>query len=172
MESKMKLSLSSNTNINNTFMKFESDNNIKLSSQKINNDKNPIFETLNNLNVINLIFNNKNKAFEALESLILNDNENNIKIKRHKYKSKSNKNIYNRERNKTAGKLLKIEDIPVPKLDFTKIYNKYNNKKLKIRKISLTSDDEKNTKKMDKIDKPNIHHHHKHHHNKKKLDKN
>ena len=74
----------------------------------------------------------------------------------------------NRDRNKTEKKALKIEDIPVPKLDFTKIYEKYNNKKLKIRKISIMSDDEKNTKKMDKIDNPNGHHHHKHHHNKNK----
>ena len=169
----MKLCPSSNTNIN-SFKQFKSDDNFKLSSQKINSNKIPIFETLNNLNVVNLIFNNKNKAFEALESLILNDNEDNIKIKRHKYKSKSNKNMNNRDRNKTAKKALKIEDIPVPKLDFTKIYEKYNNKKLKIRKISIMSDDEKNTKKMDKIDNPKRHHHHKHHHNKnkKKLDKN
>ena len=74
----------------------------------------------------------------------------------------------NRDRHKTVGKNLKTEIIPVPKLDFTRIYQKYSSKKLKIKEISIIYDkDEKNEKKMDKKVLNHGHHHHKHHHKKK-----
>lgn len=169
MVSKMKLSLNSNTDINK-YMNLESENSIKFSEQKNSKDNHCILETMNNLNKINRIFNNKYKAFEALENLILNDNDNNKEIKRLRLKSKTNEIFINRDRNKTPGQYLKTEKISIPKLDFTRIYKRYSNQKILIKEIVIMSDDEKNEKimhKIGKIDIQNGHHHHKHHHKKK-----
>ena len=169
MSNKMEI-LYSNADINSYLnLKLDLVKNIEFSSQKNNIC---IFKALNNINDINEIFNNKYKAFEALESLILNDNEkrndNNKEIKRKKNKSKSSKDVMNRDRNKTVEKNLKTEIIYIPKLDFTKIYKKYTSKKLKIKEISIIYDeDEKNEKKMNKNLLNHGHHHHKHHHKKK-----
>ena len=148
-----------------TSMNLEPDNNIKISSSKKNNDNISLFETLNNLNGINELFNKKYKAFEALESLLLNDDVNNKEIKKQKHKSKSNKNLINKNINKTVGKSLKTEIISIPKLDFTRIYEKYYSKKLLIQEIEIMSDGEtKNNKKSLKYG--HGHHHNKQHHHK------
>ena len=112
------------------YMNLESDNNIKIESLKKNGDNISLLETLNNLNGINELFNKKYKAFEALESLLLNDNVNNKETKVKKPKNKSTKDLININRNKTVGKHLNTEIILVPKLDFTRIYQKYSSKKL------------------------------------------
>ena len=171
MESKTKLSINSNNDIN-VDINLDLDNNFKFSSKKNNKNNICTFKALNNKNDINEIFNNKYKAFEALESLILNDNDKNKEIKRDIIKSKSINNDGNkRDRNKSTGKKLKTEIIPVPKLDFTKIYEKFTNKKLKI--IEIMPDDEKNEKKMDIKILNHGDHQHKHHHKKKnKINKN
>ena len=173
MQNKMKSPPKSNTDIYK-YMNLESDNNIKFSSFKKNSDNKYLFETLTNSNGINELFNKKYKAFEALESLLLNDNVHNKEIEVKKPKSKSNKNLVNRDRNKTVGKSLKTEIISVPKLDFTRIYEKYSSKKLLIKEIEILSDDDKKETKKDKKNINNEqgqghgHHHHKHHHHKKK----
>ena len=114
----MKISTNSNTDFNK-YKNLESNNDIKFSK--------------NNLGDVNRIFYNKYKAFEALENLILNDNEKNKETKIHRYKSITNDNI-NRDRNKTPGKFVKTEIISIPKLDFTRIYKKYISTKLLIKK--------------------------------------
>ena len=165
MQNKMIRPVNSNIDIYK-YINLESDNNIKIESLKKNSGNSSLFETLNNLNGINKLFNKKYKAFEALESLLLNDNVNNEETKEQKPKWKSTKDLINRNRNKTVGKNLKTEIIIVPKLDFTRIYQKYSCKKLLIKEIAIMSDD---CKKETKNSKKNHNGHgHKHHHHKKK----
>ena len=167
MESNLKLMPNLNTGINS-----ELNTNMKPFSKKNNKDRIGFFEKYNSINNIEEIFNKKYKAFEALENLIINDKKNSKNfsvIKIHKNSSKSNTELINfKDRNKTVKKYLNTEIIPIPKLDFSRIYKKYNQKKLLVKEISIKSDinkinnDDEENKKI--IDKLNLNHKHLHNH--------
>ena len=91
---------------------------------------------------IDKIFNDKIKAFEALESLLLNDNNNtentdlddiNNSIRKNSDKDNSDNNsiIVNKKRKKS---------LSVPKLDFSNIFKNYSRKPLNIQEVKYVSD--------------------------------
>lgn len=117
-----------------------------------------IYSEKYNSNDIDEIVENKNKAFEALENLILNDekldNSNNNSSssnsnseiipssKRNCHNEESRKNKLNtsnsiNETHNVNNCISKKEKkcVSVPKLDFSIIYNKYNNSELNIKEV-------------------------------------
>ena len=112
-----------------------------------------------------ILFNNLNKAFESLEQIIINDNNNNVENEESsginsfsckicniyiKEKEFINKNIINN--NNTKGRD-KSKRISIPKLNFNRIFEYYQNENVKIIETQI-----------DKMDKNLMKHHHKHHH--------
>lgn len=123
-----------------------------------------LYEELYQNNFINL-FNNLNKAFESLEQIIINDNNNNneeeattdfnsfscknCNIDR-KEKEDNNKNsIIN---NNVKGRD-KSKSISIPKLNFNRIFEYYQNENVKIIETQI-----------EKMKHHHKHHHHNHHH--------
>ena len=93
-----------------------------------------IFEKLNS-EKIDKIVDKKSKAFEALENLLINDNVNNnyydeklknSEIKKEKVKKKLSLIVKtNNDKKKLKKKIRK--SLSIPKLDFSNIFNQYNN---------------------------------------------
>ena len=125
-----------------------------------------LYEELYQNNFINL-FNNLNKAFESLEHIIINDNNNNVENEEssdnNSFSSK-NCNIVTKEKefNSKNGIIKKInvikgkeksKSISIPKLNFNRIYEYYQNENVRIIETQI-----------DKIHKNLMKHHHKHHH--------
>jgi len=117
--------------------------------------------------IIEKILTNKYKAFEVLENLEANDNEESLSSVK-----QSKKTLYV---SKSDGKLLKcfIRDLTVPKLNFSKITQKYQKRKLNIKEIKsqkdlLSENNEKEKKFNVSFDDKSRHHHrhrhHRHHH--------
>ena len=117
--------------------------------------------------IIEKILTNKYKAFEVLENLEANDNEEYLSSVK-----QSKKTLYV---SKSDGKLLKCftRDLTVPKLNFSKITQKYQKRKLNIKEIKsqkdlLSENNEKEKKFNVSFDDKSRHHHrhrhHRHHH--------
>ena len=124
-----------------------------------------ICSEMNNSSYINEIVDNKSKAFEALENIILNDeildnNKSNINSNRKievndsSNSKNNNKNNFVEENNHLKNKVISLNStndthnvnictskkeekkcVSVPKLDFTNIYKKYNDSKLNIKEV-------------------------------------
>ena len=118
---------------------------------------------------IDIVFENKIKAFEALENLLENDNDN---IEEERTSEEENKN----ENEKNKPKRKKI--LSVPKLDFSEIVKHYKKKPLYIQEVKYISDSSENSEDEDidynnnynfyndkeiKNEKSNALHHHYHH---------
>jgi len=128
--------------------------------------KNMLYEEIYQNNFINL-YNNINKALESLEQLLINDSNNNTeneentdfnsfscKICNIESKEKEfNNNKINNNNNEVKGRD-KSKSISIPKLNFNRIFEYYQNENVKIIETQI----EKKTKNLMK-------HHHKHHHN-------
>ena len=93
-------------------------------------------ENYNSQKYIIAIFNKKFEAFQALENLLENDKKNKYKNKKYKKSTKKVKNKRKKSKNAKGTNLLN-RVISVPKLDFTKIFKKYNRKKLHSKEISI-----------------------------------
>jgi hypothetical protein len=127
-----------------------------------------LYEELYQNNFINL-FNNLNKAFESLEHIIINDNNNNFENEESsdnnsfsskncnidsKEKEFNNKNSIIKNNNDIKSRD-KSKSISIPKLNFNRIYEYYQNENVKIIETQI-----------DKMHKNLMKHHHKHHHHK------
>jgi hypothetical protein len=125
-----------------------------------------LYEEIYQNNFINL-FNNLNKAFESLEQIIINDNNNNVENEETtaknsfsckicnidiKEKELNNKNNIINNNNYVKGRD-KSKSISIPKLNFNRIFEYYQNENVKIIETQI-----------DKMDKNLMKHHHKHHH--------
>ena len=123
----------------------------------------------NNTSDIDEIIENKSKAFEALENLVLNDeildssnnnsnsqinatsNKNNNHIEENNYLKKklNNSNSINDTHNvnnidvDTCKSKKGKKCVSVPKLDFTNIYKKYNNNELNIKEVKYVINSKK-----------------------------
>jgi hypothetical protein len=121
-----------------------------------------LYEELYQNNFINL-FNNLNKAFESLEHIIINDNNNNVENEESsginsfsckicnidiKEKEFINKSIINNTKGRDKSK-----SISIPKLNFNRIFEYYQNENVKIIETQI-----------EKMHKNLMKHHHKHHH--------
>ena len=128
--------------------------------------KNMLYEEIYQNNFINL-YNNINKALESLEQLLINDSKNNTQNEENtdfnsfsckicniesKEKEFNNKKIDNNN-NEVKGRD-KSKSISIPKLNFNRIFEYYQNENVKIVETQI----EKKPKNLMK-------HHHKHHHN-------
>ncbi len=128
--------------------------------------KNMLYEEIYQNNFINL-YNNINKALESLEQLLINDSKNNTENEENtdfnsfsckicniesKEKEFNNKKIDNNN-NEVKGRD-KSKSISIPKLNFNRIFEYYQNENVKIVETQI----EKKPKNLMK-------HHHKHHHN-------
>ena len=91
-----------------------------------------------------------NIAFEALEKLILNDKEN--------IKEENNNSFHEEEDKINLKSNKKSHTIAIPKLDFSDIFDNYQNTPVYIKKIKIRK---KNDKHNDETHKKH-HHHHKH----------
>ena len=128
-----------------------------------------IYSEKYNSSDIDEIVENKNKAFEALENLVLNDeildnsnnnsisnsnseinitsNNNNTRIEESNYlkKNLNNSNSTNDTQNvNTFTSKKEKKCVSVPKLDFTSIYKKYNNSELNIKEVKHVNNSKKN----------------------------
>ena len=130
-----------------------------------------IYSEKYNSSDIDEIVENKNKAFEALENLVLNDeildnsnnnsisnsnsnseinitsNNNNTRIEESNYlkKNLNNFNFTNDTQNvNTFTSKKEKKCVSVPKLDFTSIYKKYNNSELNIKEVKHVNNSKKN----------------------------
>ena len=126
---------------------------------------------------IGTLVDNKFKVFDALENLLINDDVN---------KENNVINDINNDNNSLINKLRKIKNnksksenkkknISVPKLNFTKIYNEYNNRPLLIQEVKFVSkfsDDDCFNYNHQKIKIRKYSHHHLHHHKKSKNKRN
>ena len=130
-----------------------------------------LYEELYQNNFINL-FNNLNKAFESLEHIIINDNNNSIENEESsdinsfsskncnidtKEKEFNCKNSIIKNKNDIKGRD-KSKSISIPKLNFNRIYEYYQNENVKI----IETEIDKNHKHLMKHH--HKHHNHKHHH--------
>jgi hypothetical protein len=130
-----------------------------------------LYEELYQNNFINL-FNNLNKAFESLEHIIINDNNNSIENEESsdinsfsskncnidtKEKEFNVKNSIIKNKNDIKGRD-KSKSISIPKLNFNRIYEYYQNENVKI----IETEIDKNHKHLMKHH--HKHHNHKHHH--------
>jgi hypothetical protein len=130
-----------------------------------------LYEELYQNNFINL-FNNLNKAFESLEHIIINDNNNNFENEESsdnnsfsskncnidsKEKEFNNKNSIIKNNNDIKSRD-KSKSISIPKLNFNRIYEYYQNENVKI----IETEIDKNHKHLMKHH--HKHHNHKHHH--------
>ena len=126
--------------------------NINSSSNKLI-QKNIYFENNSNIkeNKINEIFGKKYKTFEALENLLINDendeNNDNNNIEVHQDKN-NNVDKDNKNKNKEINKKI----LSVPKLDFSNIYNDYKKNILFVKEI--------NNEQRFSINQNNHYHHH------------
>jgi len=132
-----------------------------------------ICSEMNNSSNIDEIVDNKSKAFEALENIILNDekldnnnsniNSNrNIEVNENSNSKNNNKNNFVEENNHLKKKVISLNSIndshnvnictskkeekkcvSVPKLDFTNIYKKYNDSKLNIKEVKYENNSKK-----------------------------
>ena len=91
-------------------------------------------ETLN-LENFDKIISSKIKVFEALENLIMNDNDIDDKNNENNYETLNNKNVVNKQRNK---------NLSIPKLDFSNIINNYNRIPLYIQEVNYISNNKEN----------------------------
>lgn len=128
-----------------------------------------IYSEKYNSSDIDEIVENKSKAFEALENLVLNDeildnsnnnsisnsnseinitsNNNNTRIEESNYlkKNLNNSNSTNDTQNvNTFTSKKEKKCVSVPKLDFTSIYKKYNNSELNIKEVKHVNNSKKN----------------------------
>ena len=138
-----------------------------------------LYEELYQNNFINL-FNNLNKAFESLEHIIVNDNNHNVENEEtsdiNSFSSKNcnidtkekefnyKKNII-KKRNDIKGRD-KSKSISIPKLNFNRIYEYYQNEKVRIIETQIDQNHKNIMKHHHK------HHHHKHHNMKEDSDDN
>jgi hypothetical protein len=118
---------------------------------------------------IDEIVENKNKAFEALENLVLNDeildnsnnnsisnsnseinitsNNNNTRIEESNYLKKNLNNFNSTNDTQNVNSFTSKKEkkcVSVPKLDFTSIYKKYNNSELNIKEVKHVNNSKKN----------------------------
>ena len=116
-----------NTNINSQIESHLNENN-----QKNINENEYI-----NINNPEIILNKFNIAFKALEQLILDDeiNDNNKEEETIILKKSSNKNSPEEINSKNDLDFKKTHDIQIPKLDFSDIFDNYNNSPVYIREI-------------------------------------
>ena len=128
-ENKTKLSVDLNKN-NISELNINNNNYYVKDSIEINE-----IENYNRQKYIIAIFNKKFEAFQALEKLLENDKKNKYKNKKYKKSTKKVKNKRKKSKNAKDSNLLN-RVISVPKLDFTKIFKKYNRKKLQTKEIS------------------------------------
>jgi len=97
-----------------------------------------------------------NNAFEALEKIILNNENENIEEETLNTNSSS---ASHQEEDKTNLKpKKKSQTIAIPKLDFSDIFDFYQNTPVYIKKIKIIKNKDKNNEKND--DKHKKHHHH------------
>ena len=107
-----------------------------------------------NTSDIDEIVENKSKAFEALENLVLNDeilesshNNSNIEdinyLKKKLINSNSINEIHNVNNVNTCKSKKGKKCVSVPKLDFTNIYKKYNNHELNIKEVNYVINSKK-----------------------------
>ena len=113
-------------------------------------------EKINNRNAENIGI-KINHAFEALEKLILEDNDNN---KTKNINDNSSPSVSNEE-DKIKIKTKKISHtITIPKLDFSDIFDYYQNTPVYIKQIKIMKSKDKHNEKGN--EKQKKHHHHKH----------
>lgn len=118
---------------------------------------------------IDEIVENKSKAFEALENLVLNDkilddsnnnsisnsnseinitsNNNNTRIEESNYLKKNLNNFNSTNDTQNVNTFTSKKEkkcVSVPKLDFTSIYKKYNNSELNIKEVKHVNNSKKN----------------------------
>lgn len=128
-----------------------------------------IYSEKYNSSDIDEIVENKNKAFEALENLVLNDeildnsnnnsisnsnseinitsNNNNTRIEESNYLKKNLNNFNSTNDTQNVNTFTSKKEkkcVSVPKLDFTSIYKKYNNSKLNIKEVKHVNNSKKN----------------------------
>ena len=128
-----------------------------------------IYSEKYNSSDIDEIVENKNKAFEALENLVLNDeildnsnnnsisnsnseinitsNNNNTRIEESNYLKKNSNNFNSTNDTQNVNTFTSKKEkkcVSVPKLDFTSIYKKYNNSKLNIKEVKHVNNSKKN----------------------------
>ena len=124
----------------NTISNFSTENN--------NNNGNSYTDEKLNDNIEN-IGKKINIAFEALEKLILNDKENIKEENNNSFHEEDKTNLKSKKKNHT---------IAIPKLNFSDIFDNYQNTPVYIKKIKIRK---KNDKHNDDTHKKH-HHHHKH----------
>ena len=166
----------------NIHMSEKSTVNTIINSHK--NKKQNNFEVEFNQKNLGIITKNINKAFEALEKLLLNDsnNENNKEITSIEYNSFSNNNC-NKNDNRKKGSYdsnynlqnkinlksnKKTKSISIPKLDFSMILDYYQSNKIIVKEIKIDDiNDYENNVDYNILEniKNNHHKHHKHHYN-------
>ena len=128
-----------------------------------------IYSEKYNSSDIDEIVENKNKAFEALENLVLNDeildnsnnnsisnnnseinitsNNNNTRIEESNYLKKNLNNFNSTNDTQNVNTFTSKKEkkcVSVPKLDFTSIYKKYNNSELNIKEVKHVNNSKKN----------------------------
>ena len=128
-----------------------------------------IYSEKYNSSDIDEIVENKSKAFEALENLVLNDeildnsnnnsisnsnseinitsNNNNTRIEESNYLKKNLNNFNSTNDTQNVNTFTSKKEkkcVSVPKLDFTSIYKKYNNSKLNIKEVKHVNNSKKN----------------------------
>ena len=128
-----------------------------------------IYSEKYNSSDIDEIVENKSKAFEALENLVLNDeildnsnnnsisnsnseinitsNNNNTRIEESNYLKKNLNNFNSTNDTQNVNTFTSKKEkkcVSVPKLDFTSIYKKYNNSELNIKEVKNVNNSKKN----------------------------
>ena len=128
-----------------------------------------IYSEKYNSSDIDEIVENKSKAFEALENLVLNDeildnnnnnsisnsnseinitfNNNNTRIEESNYLKKNLNNFNSTNDTQNVNTFTSKKEkkcVSVPKLDFTSIYKKYNNSELNIKEVKHVNNSKKN----------------------------
>jgi hypothetical protein len=91
---------------------------------------------------IDKIVDDKIKVFEALENLLLNDNDNtdNTDIDDTNNNDRQNSDIDNSDNNSIIINKKRKKSLSVPKLDFSNIFNNYNRRPLNIQEVKYVSD--------------------------------
>ena len=178
---------SKGSHIYNTHISEESTINT-ISNSLICKKKNNINGEINRNNY-EKIFININKAFYSLEQLVINDNDNDNSGENHiedtliknspSLKEKNEHNIQNKSNNVNIKENMqnkmniestkKKKSISIPKLDFSMIFDYYqNNQKnqIKIKEKQMENDEVNcNQKNLKEYIKKHHHHHHHHHYN-------
>jgi hypothetical protein len=127
-----------------------------------------IYSEKYNSSDIDEIVENKSKAFEALENLVLNDeilddsnnnsisnsnseinitSNNNTRIEENNYLKKNLNNFNSTNDTQNVNTFTSKKEkkcVSVPKLDFTSIYKKYNNSELNIKEVKHVNNSKKN----------------------------